>query len=140
MAPTTQPPTTPPPATTAAPTGTTSTSVDVTPPATTAPPPTTDAPPATSAPADQIVTIGDLFFRPSSLNISVGQSVSFQNNGDLPHTSTSGTPSARSDLWHSGTLSSGESFVVTFDSAGTFSYFCAIHPNDMQATITVGGG
>jgi len=34
-------------------------------------------------------------------------------------------------------MTSGEVFSVTFDTTGTFQYFCSIHPNDMQATITV---
>ena len=37
-------------------------------------------------------------------------------------------------------MTPGELFSVTFDTAGTFAYFCAIHPNDMRATITVADG
>ncbi len=37
-------------------------------------------------------------------------------------------------------MRTGDTFATTFDTAGTFQYFCSIHPNDMQATIIVTGG
>jgi plastocyanin len=33
----------------------------------------------------------------------------------------------------------GGTFSVTFSEPGTFSYFCEIHPIQMQATVTVAG-
>jgi plastocyanin len=54
-----------------------------------------------------------------------------------PHTTTAGTPSdPLPDQWDSGTLQTNVSFTFTFDQAGTFVYFCRIHPS-MQATVTV---
>ena len=49
----------------------------------------------------------------------------------VSHTSTSGD-----GVWDSGTLRPEDSFP--FDTAGTFSYFCNIHPS-MTAEITVEG-
>ena len=41
-------------------------------------------------------------------------------------------------MWDSATLKPGEQFSFTFDDAGTFAYFCNIHPS-MTATIVVEG-
>ena len=83
------------------------------------------------------MNIGDLFFRPSSLSVSLGTTVTWSNGGDFVHTTTAGTAGTQSGEWHSGSVAPGESFSVTFETAGTFQYFCSIHPNDMRATIVV---
>ena len=70
----------------------------------------------------------------------VGETVTWQHQGDFFHTTTAGVPGSRTNEWHSGTLTPGDVFSVTFDAAGTFPFFCSIHPNDMQATITVVDG
>jgi plastocyanin len=36
----------------------------------------------------------------------------------------------------SSTLSSGESFSFTFETAGSYAYYCSIHP-EMTGTVTV---
>lgn len=133
------------PATSAAPTSTAAATTALPPvtpaPATTSLPPATTTPAATEAPPDgTVITIGDLFFRPSTITLSVGDTVVWRNDGSFPHTTTAGTPGNRTGSWHSGTLSNGETFSTTFEMAGTFQYFCTIHPNDMQATITVTNG
>jgi hypothetical protein len=40
-------------------------------------------------------------------------------------------------LWDSSVLTQGQTFSFTFTQAGTFPYFCEVHPN-MTATIAVG--
>lgn len=126
-----------PPTTTAAPTVPPTTI-----PATTVPPTTTNPPETTTTegPDGTTIAIGDLFFRPSSLTVTVGEMVVWRHEGNFPHTTTAGVPGAPTNLWQSGTLSGGDTFSVTFDTAGTFQYFCSIHPNDMRGTITVTGG
>ena len=106
------------------------------------PVPTTELPSTTTSqgPEGMVVTIGDLFFRPGSLTVTRGETVTWQHEGDFPHTTTAGVPGSRTNEWHSGTMTPGELFSVTFDTAGTFAYFCAIHPNDIRATITVADG
>ena len=37
----------------------------------------------------------------------------------------------------SGVLEDGETFSQTFDAAGDFAYFCALHPNEMRGVISV---
>ena len=85
------------------------------------------------------VSIVDFAFNPPTVTVPVGATVTWVNNGQAPHTTTSGTPGAANAgaIWDSGTLQSGQSFSFTFTSAGTFPYFCRIHPQQMQASVTV---
>ena len=56
---------------------------------------------------------------------------------ETTHTTTSGTPpNALSGVWDSGFLTQGQAYTFTFTKAGTFPYFCAVHPS-MTATVTV---
>lgn len=77
------------------------------------------------------VRIVDNRFSPRDITIARGTRVRWVNRGNNPHTTTSNT-----DLWDSGTLSSGERFTRRFGRRGTFNYHCEIHPT-MTATITV---
>lgn len=78
------------------------------------------------------VTIDNFTFNESTVAASVGDVVRWTNDQSVTHTVTSGD-----ELWDT-TLSSGDSFVFTFDEAGSFPYFCAIHPA-MTGTIEVSG-
>ena len=82
------------------------------------------------------VSIEGFTFSPTSLTISVGDTVRWTNNDTAVHTSTSGTPGAPDETWDSSSLSSGDRFEFTFSDAGSFNYFCTIHPN-MLGAITV---
>lgn len=64
---------------------------------------------------------------------TVGDTVRVVNNDDFSHTWTS-----TDQAFHSGTLGPGEEFLYTFDQAGTFTYFCQIHP-EMSGSITIEG-
>lgn len=77
------------------------------------------------------VAIMDFQFAPATINVRVGQTVMWRNNGPSPHTSTSD-----SGLWDSGTLNPGRSFSRTFTTAGMFTYHCEIHPS-MRGTVVV---
>jgi LPXTG-motif cell wall-anchored protein len=74
--------------------------------------------------ADASVSIVDFDFQPGDVTISPGETVTWTNNGDAPHTST-----ADGGEWDSGTLNPGDSFSHTFNDEGLFSYHCSIHPN-----------
>jgi plastocyanin len=89
--------------------------------------------------ASASVTMGDLFFSPTSVSIAVGDTVTWHNTGQAPHNATADDGSFKTP-----DLNNGQSASHTFNQAGTFSYICTIHPN-MQATIRVlssnsGGG
>lgn len=80
------------------------------------------------------VSIENFAFGPASATISVGDTVTWTNNEDsIGHTTASDD-----GLWQSDLLQPGDGFERTFDEAGTFTYFCSIHPS-MKASITVEG-
>ncbi|HEX6146271.1 MAG TPA: cupredoxin family copper-binding protein [Acidimicrobiia bacterium] len=79
------------------------------------------------------VEIADLAFSPETLTVAVGTTVTWENSDSLAHTSTS-----EDEVWDSGRLDSGGEFSFTFEEAGTFSYFCEIHPS-MNGSIVVEG-
>jgi len=81
----------------------------------------------------------DFAIAPASLTITIGDKVRWTNTGGA-HTSTSGTGGgsySKDGVWDSGFIADGSSFSVTFSEPGVFTYFCEIHPVQMQGTITV---
>src|SRR5579862_7535629 len=77
------------------------------------------------------VTIADFQFTPATMQVPQGTTVTWTNNGPSNHTSTSD-----SGAWDSGVVQPGKSFSFKFNTPGTFSYHCSIHPS-MKGTITV---
>lgn len=77
------------------------------------------------------VSAGDNFFSPASLTVPAGSTVTWSNDGALPHTATSDTGG-----WDSSMLRAGQAFSQVFASAGTFPYNCSFHP-EMVATVVV---
>jgi plastocyanin len=93
-----------------------------------------DQPTGGPPPLEATVSLIDESYQPPDLEIAVGATVTWQNiDGDEDHTVTSSD-----GLFNSGVLAGGSAFEHTFDAPGTFSYFCAIHP-EMLGTITVVG-
>jgi plastocyanin len=70
-------------------------------------------------------------FNPNPIDIPRGVTVMWVNHDTITHTSTSDM-----GIWNSDNIPPGGSFAATFQSAGTFAYHCAIHPN-MMGTVTV---
>lgn len=66
-------------------------------------------------------------FSPRTITINAGESVTWVNGDSRPHTSTSGTNGSSDGAWDSGSVASGDSFTRTFNSAGTFPYYCTFH-------------
>ena len=76
-------------------------------------------------------------FIPSTVVITVGGTVTWENTDTMAHTSSSGTPvDGPDDVFDSSLVMAGASFSHTFDSAGTFDYFCMVHPW-MTGTVIV---
>ncbi len=86
---------------------------------------------ANTAPAETAVAILDYSFDGETVEIPVGATVTWTNDGGVIHTTTS-----TDGLWDSGIMSSGEAFSHTFDEAGSFEYICTLHPV-MTGTIVV---
>lgn len=78
------------------------------------------------------ISIQDFAFNPTECWVDAGDTVTFVNNDQAPHTATSDDGNA----FDTGTLQPGQSASVTFSTAGRFPYHCNIHPS-MQALITV---
>ncbi|CAB3792276.1 plastocyanin/azurin family copper-binding protein [Pararobbsia alpina] len=87
-----------------------------------------DGPPSTAT-----VVIGNFSFNPPRLSIPVGTTVVWQNEDDMPHTIVN---DAAPREFKSPPIDSGEHFSWTFSKAGTYAYFCSVHPR-MTGVITV---
>ena len=91
---------------------------------------------AADAPAaDAVVTMEESRFAPDSLDVAPGSEVTFENLDPYAHTVTAAEGSTAE--FDSGQLGEGDTFVQTFDDAGTYEYFCEIHPT-MRAEVVVG--
>jgi len=68
-------------------------------------------------------------FIPYEVSISSGGEVIWNNVDSAAHTVTSGNPSDGPDgVFDSSLFMSGTTFSHTFDEAGTYEYFCMVHP------------
>jgi plastocyanin len=75
-------------------------------------------------------------FIPNAATVAVGGTVSFVNSDTAPHTSTSGSPADGPDgVWDSSLVMPGSSYDTIISSAGTYDYFCMVHPW-MTGTVT----
>ena len=73
--------------------------------------------------------VTNLCFVPSYATAHVGDKIIFLNGDDAAHTSTSGTPVNGPDgVWNSGLQQPGVDYELILDMAGTFDYFCMVHP------------
>jgi plastocyanin len=77
------------------------------------------------------IEIKEFKFAPTALEIRRGTTVTWTNHDEEPHTITSTT-----GAFGSRGLSNDETFAQTFSRAGTYEYFCALHPR-MRATVVV---
>ena len=68
-------------------------------------------------------------FLPYDGTVAKGATVTWSNDDSAAHTVTSGTPSDGHDgLFDSGLFMSGSDYEFTFEDAGTYDYFCMVHP------------
>ncbi|MGH7708508.1 MAG: cupredoxin domain-containing protein [Vulcanimicrobiaceae bacterium] len=77
------------------------------------------------------VHIKDFKYRPPTAKVHVGDRVTFVNDDGDAHTVT-----ASDGSFDSAGLDTSGTWQHVFTKAGTFSYFCALHPY-MKATIVV---
>lgn len=81
--------------------------------------------------ANRNVQIADFAFGRASVTVREGDTVTWSNADEAPHTAT-----ADDGSFDTGVMDPGQSASVTFQNAGTYTYFCAIHPN-MTARVVV---
>ncbi len=82
-------------------------------------------------PAEGQIEIADFAFTPTPLEVPVGTAVTWANLDPTAH-----TVSASDGSFDSGTLEPDARFESTFERAGTFAYFCQIHPT-MRGSVRV---
>jgi plastocyanin len=104
-----------------------------------------------AAPMVATVTMSDaLRFEPATLTVARGATVTWRNTSATMHTVTDDPGKAvnKADAalpsdaqpWDSGNIDPGQTFQHTFDTPGTYKYFCTPHEAaGMVATITVTG-
>jgi plastocyanin len=83
------------------------------------------------AAASSGVTIKNFAFAPSSSSVHVGDTITWTNQDQAPHTAT-----ASDGSFDTGAINQHKSGSHTFTKAGTFAYTCSIHPS-MKGTVTV---
>jgi plastocyanin len=69
------------------------------------------------------VKVDNFTFGPGTLTVPVGTTVTWTNRDDIPHTVVSTERAFKSKV-----LDTDETFSFTFGKAGSYPYFCSIHP------------
>jgi len=77
------------------------------------------------------VKIDNFNFSPATLEIKAGTTVTWTNADDIPHTVVS-----NDKFFKSKPLDTDQKFSFTFEKAGTYPYFCSLHPK-MTAKVVV---
>ncbi len=67
-------------------------------------------------------------YLPYELSVAVGTTVTWSNDDLAAHTVTSGNFPEHDGLFDSSVFMSGDTFEFTFSDAGTFDYYCFVHP------------
>ena len=73
--------------------------------------------------ANVAVKIDNFVFGPQAITVSVGTTVTWTNSDDIPHTAVS-----TDGVFKSKVMDTDERFSYTFTKAGTYSYYCSVHP------------
>jgi plastocyanin len=80
---------------------------------------------ARADPSPVTVKIDNFAFAAQTITVAPGATVTWINDDDAPHT----VVAADGKSFRSRTLDTGETFSFTFTSAGTWDYFCSVHPH-----------
>ena len=73
--------------------------------------------------ANAEVTIDNFSFGPQTITVPVGATVTWTNRDDIPHTVVS-----IDGLFNSKVRDTDDKFSYTFVKAGTYPYYCSVHP------------
>ena len=79
---------------------------------------------AVAAQEENVVTIDNFTFTAPELTVAVGTTMKWVNHDDIPHTVVEKNKAFRSKA-----LDTDDSYSYTFASAGSFDYFCGLHPH-----------
>jgi len=75
--------------------------------------------------------IDNFTFSPVTVNVAAGTTVKRVNHEDISHTVVSDDK----NTFKSKPIDTDESFSYTFDSPGTYTYFCSIHPKVVAKVV-----
>jgi plastocyanin len=86
-------------------------------------------------------SLTDTAYQPNPIQVSVGNTVTWTNHDAQPHTVTSGSNGQPDNKFNSSPnfsplVNPGQTFSFTFTQAGSYPYFCMLHPN-MVGTVSV---
>jgi plastocyanin len=87
---------------------------------------------ADPAVAGNKIEINDFNFSPQTIKVKSGQQITWINHDDEPHT----VVSVEKQFKKSPPLDTDQTFTITTDAPGTYTYFCSVHPK-MTGTIIV---
>jgi len=114
------------------------------------PVPIPNPPPSAPAETDIKISLGsgvpgcelsNSCFYPSSLFVDVGETITWYNADTAAHTVTSGTGADGSDgVFDSSLFMAGATFSHSFEEAGTYDYFCMVHPWMVGEVVVQGSG
>ena len=97
----------------------------------------------------------DLVFEPAEITVDVGETVTWENVGSVPHSVTAyedeipdgatyfasggfdSESAAREAYPNEGAIGGDETYEHTFETAGEFQYFCIPHESGMKGTVVV---
>jgi len=88
---------------------------------------------ASDVPGPNEVFIQGGAFDPSAITVTSGTTITWTNNDGIPHTVTS---TSLLDTFDSGSISNNGTFHHTFNTVGTITYKCTIHPS-MTGSVVV---
>jgi amicyanin len=78
-----------------------------------------------------IVHIDNFAFTPAEITVVPGTTVTWINGDDIPHTVVASNKAFRSKV-----MDTEQQFSFSFKDAGTYEYFCSLHPH-MKAKVIV---
>jgi plastocyanin len=90
------------------------------------------APPGWAQSVPSAVSIDNFTFKPQTLTVKTGTTVTWTNKDDIPHA----IASKNNAFSKSRALDTDNSYSFTFTTPGTYAYFCYLHPH-MTGTIVV---
>jgi amicyanin len=77
------------------------------------------------------VKIDNFSYAPSTLTVRTGTTVTWVNQDDVPHN----VVSTEGNALKSSLLDTDQKFAYTFDKAGTYPYYCSVHPKMIGKVI-----
>jgi plastocyanin len=86
---------------------------------------------AFAASGETQLTIDNFTFKPDAITVPVGTRIVWVNDDDIPHSIVETT-----GKFHSPALDTEDKFSFTFDKAGSYEYFCGLHPH-MKGKVVV---